>query len=105
MNLSVGLLGKNHIASSGCRVVAARHTLRDRHADGLVCQFEELGPLPYAGTSARRSVRLRLNSAVELMNIKRKVIDEFTLPHSNFEGRKCKGGMGRGRLPIAEVAA
>ena len=39
------------------------------------------------------------------MNIERKVIDEFMLPHSNFEGRKCKGGMGRGRLPIAEVAA
>ena len=39
------------------------------------------------------------------MNIERKVIDEFTLPHSNFEGSKCKGGMGCDRLPIAEVAA
>ena len=50
--LSLRMLGHVRIGSVSGRVVAARHALRDRHADGLVCQFEELGPLPYAGTSA-----------------------------------------------------
>ena len=39
------------------------------------------------------------------MYIEREVVDKFALPHSNFEGRKCKGGMGCGLLPIAEVTA
>ena len=105
MNLTVRILGKNQIACRGGGIVASRDTLGDGHANCLVGKPKEFGPLAYARTGARRSARLRLHGAIEFVNVEREVIDELTLPHSNFEGCKCKDGMGRGRLPIAEVAA
>mgnify|MGYP000485391377 CR=1 FL=1 len=94
MNLSVRILGKNQIACRGGGIVASRDALGDRHANCLVGKPKEFGPLAYARTGARRSARLRLHGAIEFANIEREVIDELALPHSNFKGCICKGGMG-----------
>ena len=105
MNLTVWLFGKYHIACRGRGIVAPRDALGDGHADCLVGKLKEFGPLPYAWAGARRSARLRLHGAIELVNVEREVIDKLALPHSDLKGCKCKGGMRCGWLPIAKIAA
>ena len=105
MNLTVGLFGKHYVTCGGRGIVASRDALGDGHADRLVGKPKEFGPLPYAWTGARRSARLRLHGAIELVNIEREVVDKFALPHSDLKGCKCKGGMRCGWLPIAKIAA
>ena len=53
MNLTVGLFGKHHVTSRGRGIVAPRDALGDGHADRLVGQPKEFGPLPYAWAGAR----------------------------------------------------
>ena len=105
MNLAVGLLGKHHVTCGGRGIVASRDALGDGHADRLVGKLKKFSPLPYAWAGARRSARLRLHSAIELVNVEREVIDKLALPYSDLKGCKCKGGMRCGWLPIAKIAA
>ena len=42
---------------------------------------------------------------IPVFMIEREVVNEFTLPYSNFERSECKGGTGCSRLPIAKIAA